>query len=119
MKLSWRDWNNAIRRATFSAEQVNRVVYLAIDEEEIGRIGREFDLEPGAAYESFRAAVIAEVRYGWPDPSRPLQEGQFPGYLAALAAQVVAAFQMHDDGLTGAEGILAAAPGVPRPILRG
>ena len=103
MKISCRDWNNAILRATFSAEQVNRVVYLAIDEEEIGRIGQEFDLEPDAAYESFRAAVIAELRYGWPDPSLPMQEGQFPGYLAALSAQVVAAFQMHDDGLTGAK----------------
>lgn len=102
MTLSWRDWNNAIGRAIFSGEQVNRVVYLAVDAEEIGRIGREFDLEPDAAYESFRAAVIAEVRDGWPDPSRTIQEGHFPDYLAALAAQVVSAFQMHDDGLTGA-----------------
>jgi hypothetical protein len=102
MTLSWRDWNNAIGRAIFSGEQVNRVVYLAVDAEEIGRIGRVFDLEPDAAYESFRAAVIAGVRDGWPDPSRTIQVGHFPDYLAALAAQVVAAFQMHDDGLTGA-----------------
>jgi hypothetical protein len=103
MKPTCRDWANAIGHATFSVQEAGRVVYLAIDEEEIGRIGREFGLAPTVSYDSFRAAVIAEVRYGWPDPGRPLQEGQFPGYLALLAAQVVAAFQMHDDGLTGAK----------------
>jgi hypothetical protein len=103
MKQSWWDWNNAIGRATFSKEQVNRVVYLAVDKDEIGRIGRNFDLDAYAAYESFRSAVITQVRDGWPEPSKPIQEGQYPHYLAVLAAQVVAAFQMHDDGLTGAK----------------
>jgi hypothetical protein len=104
MKLSYQDWNTAIGRATFSVEQVNRVVYLAVDRDEIERIGKQvFHLESDAAYESFRGAVIAGVRDGWPDPFQPIQEGHFfPDYLAALAAQVVAAFQMHDDGLTGA-----------------
>src|SRR4051794_8994811 len=103
MKPLWRDWNNAIGRATFSAENAGRVVYLAIDDEEIERIGREFGLEPALAYQSFRAAASAEVRYGWPDPRLPMQKGQlYPSYLAVLAAQVVAAFQMRDDELTSA-----------------
>lgn len=103
MKPSCQDWANAIGQATFSAQEAGRVVYLAIDEEEIERIGREFGLDPASAYESFRDAVIAEVQsgYDWPNPSRLLQEGQFPGYLAILAAQVVAAFQMHDDKRAG------------------
>jgi hypothetical protein len=103
MKQPWREWNNAIGRATFSEKQVNRVVYLAVDKEEIAQIGEIFDLDAEAAYESFRSAVIAQFRNGWPDPSQPIREGQFPHYLAALAAQVVAAFQMHDDGMTGAK----------------
>lgn len=103
MKPSWRDWADAIGRATFSEHQADRVVYLAIDAEEIGRIGRELVPDPAAAYELFRAAVIAEVRHGWPDPCLPGKEEQFPGYLVVLAAQVVAAFQMHDDGQTGAK----------------
>jgi hypothetical protein len=103
MKQSWWDWNNAIGQATFSEKQVNRVVYLAIDKDEIGRIGRKLDLDAVAAYESFRSAVIDQVRAGWPDPFHPIREGQYPHYLAALAAQVVAAFQMHDDGLTAAK----------------
>ncbi len=103
MNPSCRDWANAIGRATFSASQADRVVYLAVDDEEIGKIGREFALDPAASYESFRTAVISEVRYGWPDPSLTSREGQFPGYLAVLTAQVVAAFQMHDDGQTGAK----------------
>ena len=103
MKPSWRDWVDAIGKATFSEEKADRVVYLAIDKEEIEKIGREIDLEPGAAYESFRAAVILKVRGGWPDPCRPLHAGQYPSYLPVLAAQVVAAFQMHDGGTTRAK----------------
>lgn len=100
MNPSWRDWNEAICRATFSEEYAGRVVYLAIDKEEIGRIGWEFGLDPNPAYDSFRSAVIAEVRHGWPNPHLPIAAGGFPGYVYALAAQVLAAFQMHDDGLT-------------------
>ena len=103
MKPSWPDWVNAIGQATFSAQHADRLVYLAIDREEIGRIGRQFGLDPDAAYESFRAAVIAEVGSDWSYPSRPLQKGQFPSYLGVLAAQVVAAFQMHDDERAGAK----------------
>ncbi|APW63208.1 hypothetical protein BSF38_04772 [Paludisphaera borealis] len=103
MNLSCRHWADAIGRATFSDLHAHRVVYLAIDKEAIGRIGREFDLEPEASYESFRAAVISEVQYGWPDPSLRLRQGQFPRYLTVLAAQVVSAFQMHDDELAGAK----------------
>ena len=69
MKTTWCEWNNAIGQATFSEDYADRVVYMAIDAEEIKRIGREFlDLDPSLAYESFRKAVIAEVGDGWPNP---------------------------------------------------
>jgi hypothetical protein len=103
MKPSWREWNDVIGRAIFSVGHAGRIVYLAIDQEEIGRFGDEFGLEPRAAYESFRAAVIAEVRHGWPNPCRPVKAGEYPRYLGVLVAQVVAAFQMHDDGHTSAK----------------
>ena len=74
-------------RATFSKKQVNRVVYLAFDKDEIGRIGKSFDLDADIAYESFRSAVIAQIRDGWPEPSEPIQKGQYPHYLAVLAAR--------------------------------
>lgn len=95
----WRDWNDAIGRATFSAEHARRVVYLAIDEEEIGRIGGiEFGLEPAEAYESFHTTVKDLIgSFGWPDPVRVVKAEAYPHYLYALAAQVVAAFQMRPD----------------------
>jgi hypothetical protein len=100
MKTTWRDWNNAIGQATFSEEYAGRVVYMAIDAEEIKRIGQEaLHLDPSLAYESFREAVIAEVGDGWPDPGLKFKASGYPRYLYALAAQVVAAFQMHDYGL--------------------
>ena len=93
---------DAIGQATFSTKEAGRVVYLAIDSKEIKRIGGKLDLEAGKAYESCRAAVIAEVRYDWSFPDRTLRDGEFPAYRGLLAAQVVAAFQMHNNGHPGA-----------------
>lgn len=90
-KTCW-EWNNAIGRATFNEDQAGRVVYLAIDREEIEAIGRrELGLDASEAYESFRNAVIVEIADGWTEPNLPLR-GPYPAYLALLAAQVVAAF---------------------------
>ena len=38
MNPSWPDWNKAIGHATFSEQKAGRVVYLAVDGEEIGRL---------------------------------------------------------------------------------
>lgn len=103
MKPLWRDWNDAIGRATFSVEHAGRVVYLAFDEEEIQEIGGQFGLSPAASFASFRNMMRDVIGCsGWPQPN-PAKADQFPCYLAHLAAQVVAAFQMHDDGQTSAK----------------
>ena len=89
-----RDWADAIGRATFSERNAGRIVYLAIDEEEIDSIGADsFGLDPIASRESFWASVIEVVRQGWP---LSLGSGKYPRNLHCLAAQVVAAFQMSD-----------------------
>ena len=100
--LSCENWAEKIGQATFNEDQAGRVVYLAIDQEEIQRIGLDvFGLDDeSTAYESFRKAVIKEVACDWPAANIPWT-GKYPIQLALLAAQVVAAFQMHDDGKTG------------------
>ncbi|MHB1561531.1 MAG: hypothetical protein ACYC61_29125 [Isosphaeraceae bacterium] len=97
MKTSLREWNNAIGRSVFSDRHAGQVVYLAIDSEELGRIGEGLGLATEVAYESFRAAVIDELRFGWPNPDHHQRADEYPPHLALIVAQVVAAFQMHDD----------------------
>lgn len=88
------DWSHAIGSSLFNDRCNGRVVYLAVDEEVIRDIGVEkLGMSHESAFENFLAHLRAEVRECWFQLKRGA--GKYPGYLAALAAQVVAASQMR------------------------
>jgi hypothetical protein len=91
---SWREWNDAIGDAVFSTAHAGRVVYLAIDREEVEEIGVKLGLNRARAYDTFQKEMRDAISLGWSDVG---VVGQYPRCLTHLAVQVVAAFQMHDD----------------------
>jgi hypothetical protein len=95
---TWREWNDAIGEAVFSTAHAGRVVYFAIDREEVEEIGVKLGLNRARAYDTFQKEMRDAISLGWSDVG---VVGQYPRCLTHLAVQVVAAFQMHDDGSSG------------------